>query len=86
MSDQITALVRTWAAIAGGWVASFLVTELALDIDGPTVAAAVTSIITALWYALGKLIEARWPKVPVFVRRAQPTYVAPYTAKQDPHA
>lgn len=58
MGDFLTSLVRTWVPIAIGYLVSLGV--LPDDLSDEATAAATAAVI-ALYYALARLLERRWP-------------------------
>lgn len=60
MSDFIVSLVRTWVPIGVGYVVSLGI--LPDDLSDEATAAATAGII-ALYYALARLLESKFPKL-----------------------
>jgi hypothetical protein len=58
MTDFITSLVRTWVAIAVGWLIS--VGVLSSSLSDPAVQA-LTGAIIGLYYLVVRLLEKKWP-------------------------
>ncbi len=63
-NDYFVSLIRTWVPVAIGslltWLASTLGIVLSDDTSAPLTIAAV-GIVTALYYALARVIEKRYP-------------------------
>lgn len=77
MSDAVTGLIRTWVPVGvGAFVAWLLAHNITIDPDaqkGLTVAA--TAVVIAVYYALVRLLESRWPWFGVLLGSTrQPTY------------
>lgn len=77
MSDAITGLIRTWVPVGvGAFVAWLLAHNITIDADaqkGLTVA--VTAVVIALYYALARVLESRWPWFGVLLGSTrQPSY------------
>lgn len=77
MSDAITGLIRTWTPTAVGAALAWLLT-LGIELD-PTAQAGLitglTAVVIAVYYALARLLESRWPWLGVLLGSTkQPTY------------
>jgi hypothetical protein len=58
MGDFLVSLIRTWVPVAIG----YLVTVGLLPTDlSDQATAALTAVITAVYYGLARLLEKRWP-------------------------
>jgi hypothetical protein len=83
--DYFTSLIRTWVPIGIGAVLTFLASRFGIVLDEATGTAAVLAcvgIVTALYYAIARVVEARWPALgrillALGLTRATPEY---YTA------
>lgn len=66
MDDYVVSLIRTWTPIAIGsalaWVAVHFGLVLSEDTSVP-VTVAVVGIVTAVYYAVARAAEKRWPAV-----------------------
>lgn len=78
MSDHAVSLIRTYVPL---WVGIAL-TRLAeltgpIDIDGEGLITAVTGIVVAVYYAVARAIEAKYPAAGILLgKRAAPSYEA----------
>ena len=62
MNDYVIAHIRTYVPVLVGIVATWLI-SLGVDVDTAQLAVAITSLATALWYALVRLVAQKWPQV-----------------------
>jgi hypothetical protein len=74
IGTYVTSLVRTLVPFVVGWLLSLPLAGPvldALDVSGDQargkLAAALTVLLGAAWYALARLIEHRWPKAGVLL-------------------
>lgn len=61
--DYFLSLVRTWVPVAAGAVLSWLA-SVGLDLGAEAevgLVVVMTAAITAVYYALARVLEARWP-------------------------
>lgn len=81
MNDTLVSLIRTWVPILVGSALTWLSTALDItDFDTTGVATAVTGLVIAIYYAVVRIAEKRWPVVGIFLgKRTQPTYDGPST-------
>lgn len=64
MSDYLLSLIRTAVPAGVGAVLTYLATRWGIGLDEQTsaqVAAAATAVVTAVYYALVRALETRWP-------------------------
>jgi uncharacterized membrane protein (DUF441 family) len=77
MSNYAISLIRTWVPVGVGAVASWLATR-GLNLDDQTQAAVTalcTAGLTALYYALVRLAEKKWPQAGILLgHTAKPVY------------
>lgn len=78
MSDLIVSYIRTGVPVLIGTVVAWLLT-LGIELDSDTQAALITGLtgaLIAVYYAVARWIESRWPSVGGFLlgRRAEPHY------------
>lgn len=65
-SDYILSVIRTWVPIGVGAAASWLLVTFGLNLDGDAQASLVvflTAAVTAVYYALVRKLEQRWPAI-----------------------
>lgn len=78
LSDQIVSLIRTYVPIAVGAFLTWLgVTfDVMIPEDASTaLVAGLVALVSALYYAIARALEARWPVFGVLLgTRRQPTY------------
>lgn len=63
MKEYIFSLIRTWTPIAAGQVAAWLAL-ININLDGDTklaLASFLGGVLSALYYALVRLLEQKWP-------------------------
>ena len=82
-SQVVPSLIRTWVPLGVGALLSWLATK-GLNVDAQTSAALVvvmTSLITALYYTVVRLVEHRYPAVGTVLLglgvKAKPAYLKP---------
>lgn len=66
MNDYVVSLIRTWVPVAVGAAITWLATEAGIVLDDNTSAIATTAavaFVTAVYYAAGRAIEQKWPRV-----------------------
>ncbi|MFB4319074.1 hypothetical protein [Actinomadura sp. 21ATH] len=66
MDDYVVSLIRTWVPVAVGAGLTWLAAETGLVLDEDAGAAASTlavALVIALYYAIARAIEQRWPRV-----------------------
>jgi len=61
MSDLIVSFIRTYVPIAAGWLVSLAVAA-GLDVDSAQAETVLTGLCIAVYYALARLIERKYPK------------------------
>ena len=67
MNDFLVSLIRTWVPVLVG----SLVAMIGVDID----AAAITGAAVAIYYAVVRALEMRFPQLGILLgRKSQPTY------------
>ncbi len=81
MNDYVLSLVRTWVPIGVAWVLTYAAVRWGVvldeDISGQ-LATGATAVVAALYYALVRALETRWPWFGKLLGRAKPpAYVAP---------
>ena len=78
ITDYVISLIRTWVPIAVGSVAAWLVAHgIGLD-PGTAVGAtaALSGVLSGVYYALVRLVEAKFPALGVLLgHTAKPSYV-----------
>ncbi len=76
MNDFITSIIRTWVPIIVGAFVTWLANTTGVtDIDTATLATVVTGVVIAVYYALVRLAEARWPAIGFFLGKpTKPEY------------
>ncbi|MFI6516553.1 hypothetical protein ACIBF1_13425 [Spirillospora sp. NPDC050679] len=93
MDDYVVSLIRTWVPVAIGALVTWLATETGIVLDESTSApltVAAVGIVTAVYYALARLVEQRWPAVGRILvalglaGRRTPVYPAPRPAEPHP--
>jgi hypothetical protein len=74
MSPYLISLIRTWAALAAGFVLSLPGVPWLLDLLGVSsdratevVSGLVSLALAALWYAVVRALEHRWPRLGVLL-------------------
>ena len=81
MNDYLLSLVRTWVPIGVGAVLSWLAVRYAVVVPediSTELTAGLTGLVTALYYALVRALEKRWPAFGKLLGAAKkPVYVAP---------
>jgi hypothetical protein len=81
MNDYFLSLIRTWVPIGIGAVLSYLAVRWGIGVDEDTqaqLAIALTAVVTAVYYALVRALEKRWPAFGKLLGTAKkPVYVAP---------
>lgn len=78
MSDYLVSLIRTWVPVAVGVAITWLGAQLGVDIDSTEAAAAVTGVVVAVYYAVARILEDRWPQLGLLLGRASvPAYGTP---------
>jgi uncharacterized protein YbjT (DUF2867 family) len=87
LSNYVTALIRTLAALLAGWLLSLPLAHPVLVLLGYTDAspatkeklvAALTVVLTAVYFAVGHALEKRWPAASLlFGSTRQPVVYAP---------
>ena len=63
MHDLLISVIRTWVPIAVGTVLTYLATK-GIEVDEATrvnLIAGLTGLVSALYYALARLLENLWP-------------------------
>lgn len=74
MNDLLVSMIRTWVPIVLGSVLTWLI-EAGVDIDRDGVIVAVTGFVIAVYYAVVRVLETRYPAVGVLLgRKTAPTY------------
>jgi uncharacterized membrane protein (DUF441 family) len=77
MSDFFVSLIRTWVPVGVGAVVAWLLTR-GVVVDPETqagVVIALTGVTQAVYYALARLLEKKWPVFGVLLgTRNTPTY------------
>jgi hypothetical protein len=66
MNDYLVSLIRTYVPLAVGAALTWLAANLGVVIDkdtGALAVAAAVGIVTAVYYALARAIEGRWPQL-----------------------
>lgn len=69
MSDLATSLIRTYVPLAVGALLSWFATK-GVELDDTTKAqliAGLTSLISAIYYTVIRILEGRWPKIGVLL-------------------
>jgi 4-hydroxybenzoate polyprenyltransferase len=64
MNDYFLSLIRTWVPIGIGALLSWLAVNWSVGVDEETSAQLVigaTALVTAVYYALVRALEKRWP-------------------------
>lgn len=78
LSDQIVSLIRTWVPILIGVALTKLGLMLGVDdlgVDGASLGAAMAGLVTAVYYAIARKAEARWPAAGILLGfRKAPSY------------
>lgn len=78
MSDYVLSLVRTLVPIGVGWLLVQLATRWGIVLDDATAAevkSAAVAIVAAVYYAIARALEQRWPWVGILLgARKQPVY------------
>jgi hypothetical protein len=75
--DTITSFIRTYVPVIIGAGIAWLVQQ-GIDIDGEALKAAGVAIAIALYYALARVLEKRWPVFGWLLGTPkQPTYQLP---------
>ncbi len=82
MNDYLLSLVRTWVPIAVGAVLSWLAVKYGVVVPediSTELTAGLTGVVTAVYYALVRALERRWPKVGSLLlgSKQKPVYVEP---------
>ncbi len=78
MTDHFVSLIRTYVPLWVGIGIAWLIEEFGLvDVDAEGAIKAVTGLCVAIYYAVARWAETRWPAAGVLLgRRATPTYKA----------
>jgi len=85
MDSYFVSLIRTWVPIGIGavltWLASTLGIVLGADTSVPLTVAAV-GVVTAVYYAVARAVEKRWPGIgrillALGLTSSRPTYAKP---------
>ncbi|WP_213451602.1 hypothetical protein [Rhizomonospora bruguierae] len=75
MSDHLVSLIRTYVPIAVGsalaWLASTLGVVLGDDAS-TALTVGVVALATAIYYAVARALESRWPALGVLLGAARP--------------
>lgn len=75
MNDYIVSLIRTWVPVGVGVVITWVANQLGADIDSVEVGMAVTGMVIAIYYAVVRKLEDRYPALGLLLGRQQaPTY------------
>ena len=64
MNDTVISFIRTWVPMAAGVALTWLADVLGIAIDestSATVVAAVVGVLSAVWYALARFLEQKFP-------------------------
>jgi hypothetical protein len=83
LADFVPSLIRTYVPLGVGFVLTFLAQALGIVISDDTsalVTAFVAVVVSGVYYAAVRLLEARWPAIgrvllALGVTAKQPTYV-----------
>lgn len=88
--DFLISVIRTAVPVAVGAVLAWLASEagIVLDTDSSTaLTAGVVAVTVAVYYALARVLETRWPWLGVLLgRRAKPVYEVSRTNKSQTEA
>lgn len=66
MNDYFLSLIRTWVPIGVGAVLSWLLVKYGVVVPediSAEVTAGLTGLVTAVYYAIVRALEKRWPKI-----------------------
>lgn len=66
-SDLSTSIIRTYIPLLVGWIVAQL-SSASIEIDPVT----VTTVVTAVYYAIVRALEAKFPKVGWLLGKASP--------------
>ena len=82
MNDYFLSLIRTWVPIGVGAVLSWLAVKYAVVVPediSAEVTAGLTGLVTAVYYALVRALEKRWPRIGALLLGSakKPLYAAP---------
>ncbi|HET7386836.1 MAG TPA: hypothetical protein VFJ19_09275 [Nocardioidaceae bacterium] len=76
LSNYATSLIRTGTPLAVGWLVAWL-SDVGVSVDSQALTLAIVSLLSAAYYALVRLLEARWPQLGWLLGApVQPTYTA----------
>ncbi|WP_019871391.1 hypothetical protein [Salinispora oceanensis] len=85
VNDFLISFIRTAVPVAVGAVLAWLASKTGIVLDADSSAsltAGVVAVVVAVYYALARVLEIRWPWLGLLLgRRAKPVYEVPRTSK-----